>query len=353
MKDAAESYLVWPYVDVHAHIHGRRREAGGAAAPAPPGEQSFERYLARMAQTNIVAAIPSPAGPGRRGRRGRHREGIERAGGAEGIEGIWEGVPEVREANDATAAGCRLYPERFPIGLAFLDPRLGRVAVDEIERAMGEAGLVGLMCPPRAGAGFEAGPDNARPGTTGDATAGDALGAVLLPALEVVDARGGLALLHVGHQVGGIAPARVAAGYARRFGRTTFVMATVSPNEPEHRESIDAFAGLENVWCDLAQHPDTPDRAWDLADLVRGLSAGRLLFGSDAPYWDYRPLQDQIEAARIDSPRKDRIAWANAVDLIGHFRPGWTPPRTPPSPPDGPAGVDLWRTGPGKSGRLL
>ena len=64
---------------------------------------------------------------------------------------------------------------------------------------------------------------------------------------------------------------------------------------------------------------------------TRGLSAGRLLFGSDTPYYDYRRLQEDIEAARIDAPRKDRITWANAVDLIRRFRPDWTPPRTPPA----------------------
>src|SRR5919204_591351 len=62
---------------------------------------------------------------------------------------------------------------------------------------------------------------------------------------------------------------------------------------------VAVLAGLENVWCDFAQHPDTADASWDLHDLVRGLGAGRLLFGSDAPYADYRLLQEQIEAARI------------------------------------------------------
>ena len=130
-------------------------------------------------------------------------------------------------------------------------------------------------------------------------------------------------------------------------------------NEAEHHESIAAFAGLENVWCDFAQHPGHPadsrgaGGAWDLADLVRGLSASRLLFGSDTPYYDYRLLQQEIEAARIDAPRKDRITWANAVDLIRRFRPDWTPPRTPPGVPDEFAGVDVWRQQSGKPGRLL
>lgn len=176
---------------------------------------------------------------------------------------------------------------------------------------------------------------------------------MLHPALEVVDARGGLALLHVGSH--GVA-ANTAATYAQRFRRATFIMTNVSTTEAEHRASVAAFAGLDNVWCDFAQHPGHPataDPPWDIANLVQGLSAGRLLFGSDAPYYDYRMLQQEIEATRIDAPRKDRIAWANAVDLIRRFSPGWTPPRTPPALPEDFAGVDLWTQQPGHPGRLL
>jgi predicted TIM-barrel fold metal-dependent hydrolase len=307
MSTADEAYLVWPYVDVHAHI----AHACNTVDRTPPGGQSFERYLARMAQTNIVAAIPSTDSRAGRGPRER------------GLQGVCDD-------NDATAAGCRRYPAQFPIGLALLEPGFGPAAVDEIERAMTRAGLAGLMCAPGA--------------------AGPALDAVLHPALEVVDKLYGLALIHVGGR--GAAPS-AAAAYARRFRRATFIMATVSMAEAEHRASIAAFAGLENVWCDFAQHPDTADASWDLADLVRGLSAGRLLFGSAAPYSDYRLLQDQIEAARIDAPRKDRITWGNAVDLICRFRPGWTPPRAPPALPEEYVGVDLWKQQPGKPGRLL
>ncbi|HEX2033113.1 MAG TPA: amidohydrolase family protein [Chloroflexota bacterium] len=310
MNDPDDLYLVWRYVDVHAHI---RHPVRGTSAPAPGG-QSFEKYLARMAQTNIVAAIPSTAGGGP-------------------LEG---GLQDVRDRNDATAAGCRRYAQRFPLGLALLEPACGPGGAAEIERAMTRAGLAGLMCPPAA------------PGA-----AAEALTEVLPPALEAVDARGGLALLHVGG--GGLSP-QAAATYARRFHRTTFIMANVSLTEAGHRESIAALAGVENVWCDFARHPGHPATAegsWDLPDLVRGLSAGRLLFGSDAPYYDYRQLQQEIEVARIDSPRKDRITWANAVELIQRFRPGWTPPPAPPDAPPAFAGVPLWQPLPGKPGRLL
>jgi predicted TIM-barrel fold metal-dependent hydrolase len=300
MSDAADLDLVWPYIDVHAHV-------GTTVNRTPPVGQSFEKYLARMARTNVVAAIPSTAGGGPRER----------------------GILDVHDQNDATAAGCRRYPERFPIGLALVEAGFGPAAADEIERAMGQPELVGLMCHP--------------------GMSGHGLDAVLHPALEVVDARSGLALIHVG---GGSARPSLAAEYARRFRRTTFIMAHVSMNEAQHREAIDVFAGLENVWCDFAQHPDTAGTSWDIADLARGLSAGRLVFGSDTPYYDYRLLLEQIEAARIDAPRKDRIAWANAADLIRRFRPDWTPPRTPPATPEDFAGVDVFAQQPGKPGRL-
>src|SRR5436190_12199399 len=146
---ANDPYLVWPFIDVHAHM-------GTTVNRTPPVGQSFEKYLARMAQTNVVAAIPSTAGGGPRER----------------------GTLDVRDQNDATAACCRRYPERFPIGLALVEAGFGPAAAGEIERAMAQAGLAGLMCHP--------------------GMSGHALDAVLHPALEVVDAREGLALLHVG-----------------------------------------------------------------------------------------------------------------------------------------------------------
>src|SRR5689334_17810364 len=185
MTTGEDSYLVWPYVDVHAHV-------GTTVNRTPPVGQSFEKYLARMAQSNIVAAIPSTAGGGPRER----------------------GILDVRDQNDATAAGCRRYADRFPIGLALVEVGFGQAAADEIERAMAQAGLAGLMCHP--------------------GMSGHALDAVLYPSLEVVDARGGLALLHVGGR-GAEPPA--AAELARRFRRTTFIMAHVSMNEAEHRAS--------------------------------------------------------------------------------------------------------------------
>lgn len=285
-----------PYIDVHAHV-------GDTINRVPPCGQTAEKYLARMADTHVVAAILCPA-----------------AGGP-----LARGVLDTRDQNEAIAAACREYPDRFPLGLTVLEIRQQQAGLDEIARAMDEAGLAGFMCHP--------------------GISGHSLGAEIAPALEVVDARGGLVLLHA---MGGTSEARIAA-HARQFRRTTFIAAHVSMRAEQHRASIEALAGLENVWADFAQHPVSAGDSWGIDDLVRGFGPHRLTFGSDIPYYDYRLLQAQIEAAPIDESAKDAIAWRNAVDLIRRFRPQWELPNRPVELSEQFAGVDLWT---GKGGRL-
>jgi predicted TIM-barrel fold metal-dependent hydrolase len=288
-----------PYIDVHAHI-------GRTINRVPPVGQTAEKYLARMAASNVVAAVPCPAAGGPQAR----------------------GALDTRDQNDAIAAACRRYPSRFPVGLAIVEVRHERAAVDEMERAMDQARLVGFMCHP--------------------GLSGHALGEELWPALEVVDARGGLVLLHVG----GRGTEARAAGHARRFRNTAFIMAHVSMTRDQHLAAVQHLAGLDNVWADFAQHPADAGESWDITDLVRRFGADRLLFGSDSPYYDHRLLQAQIEQARLSEEVKDRIAWRNAADLIRRFRPEWALETTPVEPPAEFAGVDLWAYQPRKPGRL-
>lgn len=288
-----------PYIDVHAHI-------GDTINRDPPCGQTAEKYLARMAESSLVAAILCPAAGGPQAR----------------------GVLDTKDQNQAIAAACRRYPQRFPLGLAIVEVRQQQAGLDEIARAMDEDGLAGFMCHP--------------------GISGHSMGAELAPALEVVDARGGLVLLHA---MGGGSEARVAA-HARQFKRTTFIAAHVSMRAEQHRAAIQALAGLENVWADFAQHPATGDESWGIADLVKGFGPERLVFGSDSPYYDHRLLQEQIEPAQVDEATKDRIAWRNAADLIHRFRPHWEPSLQPGTRPAELAGVDLWATLPGQPTRL-
>lgn len=286
-----------PYVDVHAHI-------GDTISREPPCRQTAEKYLARMAASGVVAAILCPA-----------------AGGP-----LARGVLDTRDQDDTIATAVRADPNRFPLGLAIVEVRHQQAGVDEIVRALDEAGLSGFMC---------------HPGLSGHSMSDE-----LHPALEVVDARSGLVLLHA---MGGGSEARIAA-FAKRYRRTTFIAAHVSMRAEQHRASIEALAGLENVWADFAQHPATADDSWGIADLVRGFGADRLLFGSDIPYYDYRLLQAQIEQSPLNEATKDAIAWRNAVALIQRFRPGWDLPDAPVTPPAEFATTDLWA---GRNGRLF
>jgi uncharacterized protein len=286
-----------PYVDVHAHL-------GDTVSRYPACSQSAEKYLARMADSNVVAAVPCPAGGGPQAR----------------------GVLDTRDQNEQIADACRRRPDRFPIGMGIVEVRHLQPGVDELERSMDHSGLLGFMI---------------HPGLSGHAMAEE-----LWPFLEVVDARKGLVLLHV---AGGGHEPRVAR-HAKRFKNTTFIMAHVTFRAGQHTVAAESFGGLENVWCDIAQQAQGYDDA--IPELVKGVGADRIVFGSDIPYYDYRRLQRQIEASPVDAATKDKIAAGNAVDLIRRFRPDWQVPATPTPAPAGFESVDLWEELPNQPGRL-
>lgn len=286
------------YIDVHCHI-------GQTVSRAPAVGQSVGRYLARMADSRVVAAILSPT-----------------AGGPQA-----GGVLDTRRQNEAIASACRLFPRRFPIGLAVVEVRHLEPGVRELVRAMDEDGLQGFMVHP--------------------GLSGHALGGELHPFLEEVAARRGLCLLH---QAGST---RNIAACARRFPDVTFIIGHVSMNRAAHLDAIEHCGELDNVWYDVAQKPEGADPSWDLAHLTQNLSRERLLFGSDAPYYDYRRVQRIIETSDLDESTKDAIAHQNAVGLIQRFRPEWAPDTTDVAPPQRYSEQELWAVQHEGSPRLL
>ena len=86
--------------------------------------------------------------------------------------------------------------------------------------------------------------------------------------------------------------------------------------KPGHLDAIAHCGMCENIWFDVAQKPDGADESWDLVHLVNNLGSDRIMFGSDLPYYDFRLVQAQIEAARLDDETKERIAYQNAVRLV-------------------------------------
>ena len=221
-----------PYFDVHCHI-------GMTVSRAPTIGQSVGRCLARMASANVIGAIPCPTGGGPQAR----------------------GVLDTRAQHETIANACRLYPERFPIGLGNVEVRHEQAGVDELDRAMQDDGLVGFMCHP--------------------GLSGHSLGGELYAFLEVVAMHDGLCLLHQAGSTQNIA------AYAKRFPSITFIIGHVSMNKAGHLDAIAQCRMCENVWFDVAQKPDGADDSWDLVHLVNNLGSDRIMFGSDLPYYDF------------------------------------------------------------------
>ena len=277
------------YIDVHCHI-------GTTITYDPAVGQTTGRCLARMASAGVVAAVIGPT-----------------AVGSSQIRGILD----TKDQNGIIVRACQQFPDRFPIGLALIELRHGQVGADALEETLVEGGLQGIMWHP-AGMTFER---------------------QLYPFLEVASLKGGLCLLHE-------SPERTAA-YARRFPNLVFIV------HAGVEEEFEACKQLDNVWFEVVQRPKGSKSDWDLPQLVNELGSERILFGSDLPYYDFRILQAQVEAADIDEATRDRIAFHNAVTLIQSFRPDWEPPGEAPAAPQNYTYEEIWAPKEAGSERLL
>jgi predicted TIM-barrel fold metal-dependent hydrolase len=268
-----------PYIDAHVHI-------GWTITRDPIVGQTTGRYMARMATSGIVAAIAGPTAVG---------------------SSLARGILDIQAQNEVISRACRQFPERFPIGLALVELRVGDAGVEEVARALTTGGLKGLMYHPSGG-----GMPLAR----------------LYPYLEVAAMAGGLCLLH--------GRAGETAELARRFPEATFV---VHAGQDDITETC---APLDNVWFEVVQRPHGAGSERDWARLVDQLGVERIVFGGDTPYYDYRVTQISLEAAQIGEDTKDRIAYRNAVTLIRTFRPDWSLPQGPVLAPQQYPTEELW-----------
>jgi len=281
-----------PYVDVHAHI-------GESIHRVPAVGQSIGRYIGRMADSAVYAAIlsPTPGGPQSRG------------------------IIDTHDQNRTIAWACRTNSERFPVGLAIVEVRHLHDGVRELERAMDEDGLRGFMVHP--------------------IVSGHSLECEMYPFFEVAALRRGLCLLHKSSIRNSIANI---ASHAKRFPEITFILGHASMSKAAHDHVIAECGPCENTLFDIAQMPIVTDAAWDLAHMVRNLGDRRIMFGSDAPYYDYRRVQQLVESSDITDDAKDRIAYRNAEELIRRFRPDWRIPRTPIQTLQSYTEKELWAT---------
>ena len=155
---------------------------------------------------------------------------------------------------------------------------------------------------------------------------------------EVAAARGGLCNLHL-HDA-------LMVKIAGMFPNATFIT---------HASTYAAenLAAFDNVWFEVVQYPDGRDSVWDFNWFANKVGRERLIFGADLPYYEYRVLQQKIEAADIDEDLKDRIAYKNILPLIQQFNPTWQMPDAPPKTPRIYGAEELWAVNPEQTDRLV
>jgi len=273
-----------PYLDCHNHI-------GRTIDRVPPTGQNTAMCLARFAQTQIHAAISMPTAVG---------------------SPIARGLEDIRDQNEVIGRACRDFPDVFPIGLALMEARFGKLGIEEVERAMSEHGLVGVVGHPP-------------------------IGEWCIPFVEAAAARNGLCNLHQHNPF----MARVAA----MFPNVTFI---------SHASSWAAenLVQFDNIFFEVVQDPDGPGSEWDFQFFADKMGRERLIFGADLPYYDYRVLQKKVEEAPIDDDLKDRIAHKNLEALIQRFKPEWRLPNAPPVAPRIYEEEELWAVDPKNPVRL-
>lgn len=273
-----------PYIDCHNHL-------GRTITRMPPVGQTTPLCLARYAETDVVAAISMPTAVG---------------------SPLVHGVADIRRQNEVVARACRDFPQCFPVGLALIEPRFGELGLDEVERALSELGLIGIVTHPP-------------------------MREEILPFVEVAAARRGLCTLHLHDALMG--------RLAWLFPETTFMVHAGT-------FATENLAKYDNLVFEVVQYPDEPGTTWDFARLADKVGSDRIVFGGDLPYYDYRFLQRVLEEAPVSADLKDKIAFRNAAALIRRFRPDWRLPETPPPAPRRYESEELWASDPRRPDRL-
>ena len=275
-----------PYIDCHNHI-------GRTLDRVPKVGQSTTMCLARYAETNIYAAISAPPAVG---------------------TSLARGTLDVRDQNEVIVRAGKDFPGVFPVALALMEPRFGDVAVEELEWALSNLGMHGMVGHPP-------------------------INEWCIPFVEATAARGGLINLHLCNEL--------LLRIAQICPDATYIV-------HGSRWAVENLGHLKNCWFEVVQYPDWQkgDRDWDFEWMASKLGSDRIVFGADMPYYDYRYLQQKIERAPISDELKDKIAFRNAQALIKRFVPNWQMPDAPPRAPRIYPAEELWKKNPSNPERM-
>ena len=215
------------------------------------------------------------------------------------------GTPRV--SNDLVADAVRQFPDVF-IGFGSVDPWKGKLAVAEVERALGPLGLRGLKFHPPEQQFF---PNDRR----------------VYPIYEACAALGGIALFHTGTTgVGAGAPG--GGGIHLKYSRPipylddvaadfpSLTIVGAHPSWPWQEEMLAMAVHKANVYIDLS--------GWSpkyfppaLVHYANTLLRDKCLFGSDYPLIDPRRWLDDFARAPFRDEVRPKILLENASRILG------------------------------------
>lgn len=251
-------------IDAHFHVGYNASFDGGAG---------IEKCLKIMEDNQIDQAILAPA-----------------AGYA-----TPNGVADSMAQNDYIAQMLKEYPERFPRGIAVIEPRHGRDTLDEIDRALGELGLHGLML------------HNDFSGVPLDHPINYE---IVERVAKYPDA---VMMVHTfGHS--SLESPMQLIRLAQTYPKVKFMDSHAFMTITHTNMSIEVGRMCPNVWFDtgLAHH-----HLYCIETAVEKIGEDRILMGSDAPYFDYCVDKLMVEKANITETARRKVLCDNAEALFG------------------------------------
>lgn len=277
-------------IDFHVHLH----DAETIAAMGPRAAQ-MARYFG---QENVTVSADELAD--------KYRALNMMAVLVNTTDVTSSGIPPV--PNDHIAAAVRRNPDVF-IGFGAVDPRQGKVAIDEARRCADDLGLRGI--------------GELNPGRQGffpnDAD--------LYPLWQACDDAGLIVLLH-GGMLGSGAGSPGGMGYKLKYTRPipyqddiaadfpTLKIVGAHPTWPWGSESLAIARHKTNFYIDLSGWAPKYFPA-ELTTYVDKIISKQVLFGSDWPMIEPERWLREFESLPIRDEVRERVLLRNAADLLG------------------------------------
>jgi predicted TIM-barrel fold metal-dependent hydrolase len=216
------------------------------------------------------------------------------------------GMPKIE--NDYVADLAKKYPDTFVGAWAMVDPWKGKMAVQEVERAVKELGMLGVKFQAIAQSFF---PDDQ----------------LFYPIYEKCSALNVPVSFHVGstglgagmpggggHRLSYTRPIPHIDNIAADFPELTIVM--IHPAWPWHEEQIAVLLHKGNVFADLSGYAPRYFPEAIKRDL-NGRLQDKFMFGSDYPEISPKRWLDEFEAAGYKPQVIEKVLYKNAQRILG------------------------------------